>query len=651
MAREYRPGEPAQRPGRGSTFTFCSASTEDTVDQLRFSVVLVSLPEPRPDITTQNVTRAIDRDLAIPAGRMHVAKHHPEPFLVRFEHSGHHDIVLAAGRAACRGTTLSLAPWTPAAGGHQRVWRFYCRIAVERVLLPCWTKEKLQDAVGWSYVIDRLERPSLTWANTSCVYAWAWVANPDAIPTSNDFSVLDLPPEPRGHAPPSEGSPEAEGLQGPQFPILIHLDTTKDYAPLPAGSTAAWLRSERFQWVSGIEDNASADGSRPRRASVHDRTRPARRDDDDDEEARGSTQRRRQDDGGAGRSGDRRHAVEPRDSSDGPASSHDVDHGMERADSQEESQAWSSWLEPANGGLAELGMPVLDVAQAAGGVQVAPAPPAAVPVPLHDEPDMLPLRSDLDDFWNELTRVNPLLLGCEVDQPLVTPGPRWAPLAVEDQLFWTADKLTVVPWMGFSPDELGLALTYQDLEMPLLPAHEPLGTGMHAFGGAVTSLEPAPSPEAADSAMEVLADKMHSLEVDGNTTFLSKVFGMLPASIMGAPPVFAPFEHVVPVMVPTPPPASAPQPRRSSGRIAKGPKGLTQEQKAHARLAHQLEFIDAPRKFSSSVHAKYVARYKEPLGALTKKLGRVTGIDSAACIRLPDEDLAALAGETLGSFA
>jgi hypothetical protein len=220
---------------------------EDSIDQLRFSTVLVSLPEPRPDITTHHVARAIDRDLAVPAGRMHVSKHHPEPFLVRFEHPGHRDIVLAAGRAACSGSTLSLSPWRPATGGHQRVWRFYCRLAVERVPLPCWTKEKLQDAVGRSCVIDRLERQSLTWANTSCVYAWAWAANPDAIPTSNDFSVLDLPPEPRDHAPPQEGSPETEGLQGPQFPILIHLDSTKDYAPLPVIGLTGSVREMHLQ--------------------------------------------------------------------------------------------------------------------------------------------------------------------------------------------------------------------------------------------------------------------------------------------------------------------------------------------------------------------------------------------------------------------
>jgi hypothetical protein len=226
-------------------------------------------------------------------------------------------------------------------------------------------------------------------------------------------------------------------------------------------------------------------------------------------------------------------------------------------------------------------------------------------------------------------------------------------LSAEDQLLWPVDKLAVVPWTGPSPDELGLDLQLFGQEASLLPAPGLPTPDLQACAGAMASFESAPPPAVGAAAMELLTDRMLSLEVDGNTTFLSKVFGMLPASIMGAPPAFAPFEQEVPLMVPTPPPApaSAPQPRRASDRIAKGPKGLTQEQKAQARLAHQLEFIDAPRKFNSAVRAKFVDRYKKPLGGLTKKLARAAGLDSAACIRLPDEDLAALAGEALGGLA
>lgn len=74
---------------------------------------------------------------------------------------------------------------------------------------------------------------------------------------------------------------------------------------------------------------------------------------------------------------------------------------------------------------------------------------------------------------------------------------------------------------------------------------------------------------------EQLASQMHALEVDGATTFLCKVVNMLPASIMGSPPVEPPLpeeESLAPArMVPTPAP-----PRRASARIAKSKMGMTQ---------------------------------------------------------------------------
>lgn len=172
----------------------------------------------------------------------------------------------------------------------------------------------------------------------------------------------------------------------------------------------------------------------------------------------------------------------------------------------------------------------------------------------------------------------------------------------------------------------------------------------------VTASSPPPTPllllPPATDTVDALSVRLGSLEVDGNTTFMSKVFGLLPPSIMGAPPAFAPFVAEELVMVPTPAPAPTPPAAcRASARIAKTARGLTQAQKAQARLAQQLDFIDAPHKYNAKTRAKYVDRFKEPLGPLTAKLARATGALSAARILLPDEDLAPLAGEALGTVA
>jgi hypothetical protein len=172
----------------------------------------------------------------------------------------------------------------------------------------------------------------------------------------------------------------------------------------------------------------------------------------------------------------------------------------------------------------------------------------------------------------------------------------------------------------------------------------------------VRASSPPPTPllllsPAADT-VGAFSVRLGSLEVDGNTTFMTKIFGFLPPTIMGAPPAIAPFVAEELVMVPTP--ALAPTPhaaRRTSARIAKTVLGLTQAQKAQARLAQQLDFIDGPHKFNAKTRAKYVDRFKDPLGPLTAKLARATGVLTVARILLPDEDLAPLAGEALGAVA
>ncbi|XBI65871.1 hypothetical protein VPH35_045608 [Triticum aestivum] len=99
----YRPGEASQRPGASSTFTVSTQAMEDATRNLRASAVLVTMSEARQDINPQLVAKALERELNIPWDQMHVSKHHPEDFLVRFSHSRHRDTAVEAGAVPCRG--------------------------------------------------------------------------------------------------------------------------------------------------------------------------------------------------------------------------------------------------------------------------------------------------------------------------------------------------------------------------------------------------------------------------------------------------------------------------------------------------------------------------------------------------------------------
>lgn len=94
----------------------------------------------------------------------------------------------------------------------------------------------------------------------------------------------------RGRPTLPEGYPrEEEGICGPQFPMLIHLNRTRDYSLLEDHSPGApqdWPLDDQFCWAKGTEDGKAGTGTR-RSAAVVAQPRPRSRDDEDENGADG----------------------------------------------------------------------------------------------------------------------------------------------------------------------------------------------------------------------------------------------------------------------------------------------------------------------------------------------------------------------------
>ncbi|KAK1650742.1 hypothetical protein QYE76_068547 [Lolium multiflorum] len=137
-----RPGEAHRRPARSTAVIICTPETESAAQLLHSKALVLTASERRNDLTIDLVARAIARDCNIPAERFQVSKLRPGCFLVRFDMSWHRDQAMDAGVVSCRGIAFTMAPWQQASiRATHRVWRFYCRVAVEGVALNFWTKE------------------------------------------------------------------------------------------------------------------------------------------------------------------------------------------------------------------------------------------------------------------------------------------------------------------------------------------------------------------------------------------------------------------------------------------------------------------------------------------------------------------------------
>lgn len=119
---------------------------------------------------------------------------------------------------------------------------------IDRLPLNAWDWDTVQEVVGKNCWLDLIERQSKTKRNRSALFAWVWTWNPDMIPRASDFNVLQRPDVVRSRDSRPEGVPVEEGLEGPDFPVLIHLVVVKDYTPLspsasPDNGVCEWPRT------------------------------------------------------------------------------------------------------------------------------------------------------------------------------------------------------------------------------------------------------------------------------------------------------------------------------------------------------------------------------------------------------------------------
>ncbi|KAK1606771.1 hypothetical protein QYE76_030444 [Lolium multiflorum] len=638
-----RPGEAHRRPARSTAVIICTPETESAAQLLHSKALVLTASERRNDLTIDLVARAIARDCNIPAERFQVSKLRPGCFLARFDMSWHRDQAMDAGVVSCRGIAFTMAPWQQASiRATHRVWRFYCRVAVEGVALNFWTKEVMQDVLGSSVKVDVLEYRSEALDDAQVCYVWCWACNPDDIPRACDASFLTR----LGAAPPMrcslpDGTPREEGYEDTREPLLIHLDKTKDFAPaerhtpssrasgIPSPEVAlldAHVPTERFDWKLGVED-ASPRARRDApdmQARLGPRRRDDRDDDDDDLPGRGGCRPRRpwRDAllGRAGRGGQQRlgggnNNNRRQQQRQGGGGRRRAEHGSDQElDGVHAAVGARHVIDAEPVALSALDPSLGAILASAREELHRPEPELLQAVALPMEEDMIPVRFDPASFWQDLSRTDPVAI--EIDAAQGWPSPVWQALGGHLSSEQEAGLMDFPRGMGDAGGEVlfGPGAQLPDVVTPAADRGERGERTDHAD----------------QDVLEKLAAKFGEMEVDGATTFLAKVLSLLPPSVMGAIP-----------------PMDAPKPRAGRRKKQKGellPSRRSSRsccaKRAGAHLPCVLQECPAAMLEPVGGAADVGQLCSTPLGA--EEIARIrldTGVLQGARIALPDSEL------------
>ncbi|KAI5000202.1 hypothetical protein ZWY2020_004791 [Hordeum vulgare] len=253
----YVPGEALRRLASSSCKVVGTPAMEAEAHRLRSSALVLTAVGHFSGISAESVARVVKRELRLPASDFVVSPFFPEDFLFTLFQPVQRDMALERRSITVAGVTFKLRPWLPPAGT-SRIWRYYYRVAIEKLPLTAWDWDSVKEVLGKDCELD-LIRP--------------------------DFV------RPREFLP--EGTPAEEGREGPSFQVLIHLDVVKDFTPTSPGrdDCSAWPRTYRFkgEWRFGVKDGEG----RARSASTCSNRLADRQSDDDEGDAGGSSTRRR----------------------------------------------------------------------------------------------------------------------------------------------------------------------------------------------------------------------------------------------------------------------------------------------------------------------------------------------------------------------
>ncbi|CAO2185328.1 unnamed protein product [Urochloa humidicola] len=305
-----RPGEPYNCPDHVDV---CVAWTPEIAAEVRrlelHALVGVQL-DSWVGLTADQVRRDALRQLRIPDHFLKVKKLGQAAFLLFFDDSAVRTSVYGFRSFNVRNTCLHLIAWKCEFGAESANLRYKARLCFEGVPSHAWSCEAVAPLIKHPAFVDRICEQRFEEKEKQCFCVWVWAENLDGLAKSGTLRIAQPVTAPEDYPIQEEYMDVQFEREGPadslKYDVLIHLDRVEDYHPLPDSPTHRSLDSDisgipnqepgiqwpvrhRYVWHLGHKDGELVE----RRASVHDRLGPRRRD--------GSLPGGGGDDGGRGR--------------------------------------------------------------------------------------------------------------------------------------------------------------------------------------------------------------------------------------------------------------------------------------------------------------------------------------------------------------
>jgi hypothetical protein len=214
-------GDPALRPDEDSLHVPTSFELERELREWEGKALVTWAMGVPPDTTARQLADAINADLRLHPGDVHVTRHRPEAFLIRFLNRRHCEDILSRGRFECRGAEVCVRPWRSLIGASGTALFYRVRIVLDGIPRHAWLPNLIERIVGRTCALQCIDTDLLHPTDTRGIELWARTATPNKISKvmwPGSVQIQETPPQ--------------RWQRGIKHRVLIHLCELHDYSGL-----------------------------------------------------------------------------------------------------------------------------------------------------------------------------------------------------------------------------------------------------------------------------------------------------------------------------------------------------------------------------------------------------------------------------------
>lgn len=279
-------GDPATRPEEDTCFIPTSYAIDEELREWSETAAVSWAARVLSTTTPRDVEQAFLDEFQLRRGEVAVSLHHPQAFLIKFQHRRHCEEALVKGYVKRRGIEIHFIKWHSLQSALGVALMFRVRLCLDGVPMHAWAADITERIIGRTCTLEQIETDvvhPVESGNTRSIDLWAWTANPSTIPKRMWLSFTNRAKDPKLAPLLAVESPPEHWQRGVRHPVLFHLEEIHDYtaATIDLEEQGSFQPTKRRlpPWSLGVLDGEQVPGRvfedfphhPPPPRSVHDR--------------------------------------------------------------------------------------------------------------------------------------------------------------------------------------------------------------------------------------------------------------------------------------------------------------------------------------------------------------------------------------------